>query len=159
RQKSSWFIRVAFLIVSGCGCVCAQTPADVVALERAAEIDVGSFCLSNIAPGSRVVKVGQSHVESDGSQWWEVRIKVDANDQEKPTAYFYSKLRHPSTEGGITECKDTANLAFLKGKLKTATIHALYRPGTHVPPPQQSESSRWQIKPGNLDVEFGTAEA
>jgi hypothetical protein len=160
RQRSSWFIGVAFFVASGCGYVYAQkTPSDVAALEKAEEIDVGSFCLSNIAPGSRVVKVGQSHVESDGSLWWDVHIKVDTSDQRKPTAYFYSKLRQPSTGGGITECKDTANLAFLKGKLNAANIHAYYRPGTHVPPPQQSESSRWQIKPGNLDVEFGAAEA
>ena len=138
-----------------------QPPADVAALQNAAEIDVGSFCLSNIASGSGVVVLGQSHVQPDGSLWWEIHIRVRAEDAngKKPTAYFYSSLRQPSAEGHVTKCSDTAKLAFLKGRLNSADIYAFYRPGTHVPPPAKSESARWQIDSGKLTVEFGKAEA
>lgn len=160
RQNSRWIVCVALLILSSPLWVYAQQlPADVVALKHAVEIDVGSFCLSDIAPDSGVVEVGQSHVQPDGSFWWDIHIKVNASSQKKPIAYFYSKLRQPSTGGGITKCSETANLAFLKGRLNSANIYAYYRPGTHVPPPAQSESPRWEIDPGKLSVEFGAAEA
>jgi hypothetical protein len=160
RESSRWIAWVALPTLSWSVSVYAQPlPPDVVALKRAVEIDIGSFCLSDIPPAARVVEVGQSHLQPDGSLWWDINIKVNSSSQRKPVAYFYSKLRQPSTGEGITKCSDTANLAFLKGRLNAATISAYYRPGTHVPPPALSESPRWQIDPGKLFVEFGAAEA
>jgi hypothetical protein len=138
--------------------ICRAQEAPIF-LQKAKEIDVGSFCLSNIPAESGVVAVGQSHVNADGSVWWEVRIRVAPNAQIKPTAYFYSKLRQPNTTEGVTKCSETGNLAFLKGKLDSANIYAYYRPGTHLPPPAKSESPRWEIEPGKLSVNFGRAEA
>ena len=94
-------------------------------LEKAREIDVGSFCLSNISPGSGVVTVGQSYPKRDGSLWWEVHIHVGPHAEKKPTAYFYSKLRQADSTGPLTTCSETD--AFLAGKLDTADIYAYYR--------------------------------
>ena len=127
-------ICLALLISAQSACAIAQQlPPDLVTIQNAKEIDIGSFCLSNIAP--RVIKVGQSHLQVDGSYWREVRIHVGQSDRSKPDAYFYSQLRKPNTNRGMTHRSNTADLAFLRGHLTSATIFTSYRPGTYVPPP------------------------
>lgn len=125
-------------------------PGDVAALELAKEINLGSFCLTDIPAGD--IKVKDSLVEADGT-WWRVDIRVTPQSINKPVAYFFSKPRLPNKDGKVTQCSSDQAASILKGKVLTAAVEALFKPAT------DKDSSRWQVDPGNFDVDFGTAEA
>jgi hypothetical protein len=112
----------------------------------AAQIDVGSFCLTDIPRGMIVVK--DSWPQPDGV-WWRLEITVPPSAAKKPNALFFKSTRKPQADGVFAKCAAEESSSFLKGRLNSARIEAYYRPRTG------NELSRWQVDPDKLSVEFG----
>jgi hypothetical protein len=149
RTIQSLLVLVACLAVSANA---QDLPSHVKELEIATEIDLGSFCLTEMAPGT--VHVENTKLPQTAGVWFAVQIRVDAASK-KPKAFFFKSPRLPNPDGSYESCSQAGerDVAFLKGRLNSATINALYKP------PTEKEGPRWQIEKNNLDVEFGKAEA
>jgi hypothetical protein len=128
-----------------------RAPEAVVALERAREIDLGPFCLSNLPAGS--VTVGAARFATDAI-WWEVTVDVarGAGTARRPRAFFFERSRPAALS--LEECSRRMEgvQATLAGDLNRATMRALFMP------PQGGRPARWQVEPNELEVEFGRVE-
>ena len=147
------FLTLLFVMASLAKGVHAQgLPSHVQDLELTTEIDLGSFCLADMAPGT--VHVRSTKLPLQDGTWYAIEIHIGASTK-KPNAFFFKSPRIAPSDGSYVSCAQAgaSQMPFLHGRLNGATIKALYQPATG------TTSSRLQIDKKGLDVEFGQAEA
>jgi hypothetical protein len=125
-----------------------ELPATVAGLQRAKEIDLGAFCITNLPSGS--IKVGDSIERPDGT-WWEIRVDVPRSLRRRPSIFFFAEPPAPVEGGAFEPCSNSRGkiASILDGRLNYASMQAIYKPATG------QESNRWQVEPNKLDLEVG----
>jgi len=127
-----------------------QTAGRVDELTMAKELNLGTFCLTNVPSGS--IKVLGTFVDTDRT-WYRLGINVAGGAQGRARAFLFDK---PLSRGaGFTSCASPgANVrTVLSGALNSASIQAYYSFAT------ATQSAAWQVEKGELKAELGKVSA
>jgi hypothetical protein len=123
--------------------------ADVAALQKASQIDIGVFCLKNIPAGSiRVIST-----DFDNRIWWNVKIKVPSGGGRGARAFIFDKPLPVSQKFQVCSENTVGVSTILAGDLNSAEITARFAPATDTLPPV------WQVEANNLNAELGKVTA
>lgn len=136
-----WYVAEANSLVSG---------GDVRTLTIAKQLDIGSFCLANLPPGS--IEVLDSQISANRT-WFHVRVRLPRGYGGRARAYVFD--RPPQTDGKLMACSDPQPGAktILSGALNSATIDAYYSF------PTGNQPAAWQVEKDGLRAELGKVSA
>ena len=124
----------------------------VLTYKTARSYDFGTFCISNIPPGT-VTSVEGPDIAADGD-WWEIELHVPQGAPARPRIHFLGGTRRQA--GFYTACRATA-AADVHRILEADILEGTVR--FQILDPIASYGRAVQIKEGDLDIVLGHIQA
>jgi len=144
-------LAVVVLAASGISSVQSQQSTSVAnTLALAKQLDIGSFCLTNLPSGS--VKVLDSVLQANRT-WFHVKIDLNGGPASGARAYIFD--RPPASVGELVVCSASVpgTRTVLAGTINRATIEAYYSF------PTDTQAAAWIVEKDGLHAELGKVTA